>query len=161
LTNTAKVIILITILVFVGFGAGYLAGANNLLGHPSGSLCCTVPPPPPLQWTGQVYSVDSAGGHFSIANVTYGPLILSGANRFTLRVSLWSSQASELQYHETINVVMTYGPQERVIYYSIGNVTSVSTNAATILTKNTTFPFVIPLSWGPLVGEEVVLVLSS
>jgi hypothetical protein len=111
----------------------------------------TFPTQPGLVWQGSVTSVDSAGGHFTISDAAYQQNGLE----------LLTGQGSQLQYNQSVDVKVVYGPTNQVVFEAPGHVTSITTYNIQIIFSSTPatplYEVTIPLSWNPRVGDQVTL----
>lgn len=112
-----------------------------------------------LVWYGTVDYVNANGGQFTISGVlvgNQGAAIGESLPQFYLTST--PSQSSQLQYGQSVDIIITYVPLNRVLYESVGNVSAISTDSIMITPGNSTVPsFNIPLSWNPRVGDQVTL----
>ena len=119
-----------------------------------------------FQETGSVNSVDSAGGHYSIANVALGD---------PLWITLSANQLSQVQFGEDFEVKVTYTPLGQPVLDTMGKVISVSSSGncqpkpagvysqqpcTTIALLNGNATSSIPSAWNPQVGGQVILALT-
>lgn len=116
-----------------------------------------------FQDSGSVSSVDSSGGHYTMANVAIGNPVW---------VTLTSSQLSQVHFGENFEVRMTYSPNGQSMLDTFGKVLSVSSNGncqpivigiysqqpcAAIALLDSSVSATVPSAWSPQVGGQVVL----
>jgi hypothetical protein len=152
--NSEFLIAIVVILIAAAAIGGMVYYLRNLpVTSPTQTQPQTQPTSVLASETALVETVDSGGGHFNF-NFTF-----TGIN--TIMMSLSSAQARSLSYGQNVEMLMTYQPQQRLLWESLGKVTSVSTNQATIALVDAATPSVVPISYSPKVGDSVVLSLDT
>lgn len=147
--------LVIVILVVVAFGIAFLTGN---IGAGSSTSIETLPGQL-FQKTGTVDSAGYDGGNFSIPNIALANQSNSVAIG-TMEVGLTPSQVSLVHSGENLEVQMNYTAQQRVLFETLGKVVSVSNNDTVIALLNSSVPTAVPSSWGPRVGNKVVLTIG-
>jgi hypothetical protein len=157
---------LVAIIAVSSYVALYYPKGNASVNQTSNSH--TTNPTQSIQESGTISLVDSEGGHFSIAKVTFCPVgIISGIvtectdAQGTMWVSLSSAQSARLKFGQDLEISITYVPLQRVLFDTFGKVISITTDEANIALLNPNATEVIPVNWNPQLGDEVILTLNT